>query len=378
MSPPVIKLGAGQKLILSFDDLQGDIKRYYFTLIHCDAMWQPSDIPKSDYIQGFYEDEISDHAFSFNTLKVYTNYRLSFPTDYLDIKLSGNYIIKVFKDEELDSNVVLTKRFMVSESLVTVEGAVVPPVKVDERNYKQQIEFEIRTGSYYIQNPYRELKVIVLQNWRWDNAVTNVQPRMVVGNRLDYKFRDELVFDGGNEFRSFDIKSLKYQSENIALIDYDHMKGSLVYLHVDERRTFKEFVREDDLNGKFYLEKEGAEYSDIESDYSWVYFTLPYKHPLVNGNLYIFGGLTQWDYTDAAMMEYDYEEHQYRGSLYLKQGYYNYAYVFLEDGYSSGDMTLIEGNHWDTTNEYQVLVYYHEPGTYYNKLIGVQYFNAHE
>jgi hypothetical protein len=378
MSPPVIRLGSGQKLILSFDDLQGDVKRYYFTIIHCDAMWQPSDISKSEYIQGFYEDEISDHAFSFNTLKVYTNYMLSFPTDYLDLKLSGNYILKVFKDEELDSNVVLTKRFMVTESLVTVDGAVIPPVKVDDRNYKQQIEFQINTGRYYIQNPYRDLKVIVLQNWRWDNAVTTVQPRMVVGNRLDYKFRDELVFDGGNEFRSFDIKSLKYQSERIALIDYDHMQGNLVYLHPDERRTFKEFVREDDLNGKFYLEKEGAEYSDIESDYTWVYFTLPYKFPLVNGNLYIFGGLTQWDFIDEAMLEYDYEEHLYHTSLYLKQGYYNYAYVFLEDGIPAGDMTLIEGNHWDTTNEYVILVYYREPGFYYDKLIGLQYLNAHE
>lgn len=377
MSPPVVNLNGSQKLILSFDDLQGDVKRYYYTILHCDAMWQPSELTQSEYIEGFYDDEINNQEFSFNTLELYTNYYLKFPTDYLSFKLSGNYIIKVFKEEELDSNVVLTKRFIVADQKVTITGKVVPPVKNEDRPYRQQLEFEITSGKYYIPNPYQDLKVMVLQNWRWDNAVTNVQPRMVVGNRLDYTFQNELVFDGGNEFRSFDIKNLKYQSERIARIDYDY-EGNQVYLHVDERRPFKQFVREDDLNGKFYLEKEGAEYSDIEGDYTHVHFTLPYKHPLVNGNLYIFGGLTQWDYTDEAMLKYDYERNIYETSLYLKQGYYNYAYVFLEDGVEAGDITLIEGNHWETENEYIVLVYYREPGTYYDQLIGIEYLIAHK
>ncbi len=155
---------------------------------------------------------------------------------------------------------------------------------------------------------------MVLQNWRWDNAVYNVQPRMVVGNKLDYHFINELVFDGGNEFRAFDIKSLRYQSERIALFDYDY-QGTQVYLVEDERRNFKQYVRDDDLNGKFFLEKEGAEFSDIESDYAYVHFSLPYTHPLVTGNLYIFGGLTDWDFTDEAMMKYDYENNYYYTSL---------------------------------------------------------------
>jgi len=376
MSPPVVSLKSGQQLILSFDDTDADVKSYYYTIIHCDAMWQPSELSKSEYIRGFNEDEITDYAFSFNTLKVYTNYRLSFPTDYMKYTKSGNYILKVYEEEELDSNVILTRRFMITDQKVTINGEVVPPVKIEYRNYRQQLEFEIQTGKYYIQNPYRDLKVMVLQNWRWDNAVYNVQPRMVVGNRLDYNFIEDLVFDGGNEFRAFDIKSMRYQSERIALFDYDYL-GSHVYLHIDERRTFKQFVREDDLNGKFYLEKEGAEYPDIESDYTYVHFTLPYTHPLVTGNLYIFGGLTEWNFTDEAMLKYDYENNIYETSLYLKQGYYNYAYVFLEDGTEAGDITLIEGNHWDTNNEYIILAYYREPGTYYDQLIGIEYVSAH-
>ncbi|HSG68589.1 MAG TPA: hypothetical protein VK994_07780, partial [Bacteroidales bacterium] len=144
------------------------------------------------------------------------------------------------------------------------------------------------------------------------------------------------------------------------------------------RRTFKQYIRDDDLNGKYFVEREGAEFSDIAADYAYIHFTLPYQYPLVNGNLYIFGGLTQWDFTTDAMMEYDYEEHVYQKTLYLKQGYYNYAYVFLEDGEQAGDMTLIEGNHWETNNEYVILVYYREPGTYYDQLIAIQYFAAHQ
>ena len=377
LSPPVVDLKGGQQLILTFDDLDGDVKNYRYTIIHCDALWQPSDIPKTDYIRGFHDDEISDYSYSRNTLTTYTNYYLSFPTDYLSYIKSGNYIIKVYEDEEVDSNVILTKRFLVTDQKVTISGMVVPPVKVEDRKYRQQLEFEINTASYYIPDPYRDLKVMVLQNWRWDNAVTSVQPRMMVGNKLQYNFQSELVFDGGNEFRNFDIKSMKYQSEHIALIDYNY-EGNQVYLYPDERRTFKQFVREDDLNGKYYIERENVDNSDIEADYTYVHFTLPYQYPLVNGNLYIFGALTQWDFTREGMMQYDYEEDTYNATLFLKQGYYNYAYVFLEDGTEAGDMTLIEGNHWDTNNEYTVLVYYREPGTYYDQLIGVQYISAHK
>jgi hypothetical protein len=377
MSAPVVGLKSGQQLILTFDDMDGDVKRYFFTLIHCDAMWQPSELAVNEYLNGFDEDEISDYAFSFNTLDVYTNYYLSFPTDYIEYTKAGNYILKVYQDEDVDSNLVLTRRFMVVDQKVDIQGKVVPPVKIDDRNYRQQVEFEINPGSYYIQNPYSDLKVMVLQNWRWDNAVYNVQPRMVVGNRLDYQFIDDLVFDGGNEFREFDIKSLKYQSERIQSIDYD-WEGTHVYLHPDEKRTFKQYVFAEDLNGKYFLEKEDSENPDIESDYAYVHFTLPYQHPLVNGNLYIYGKLTDWNFIDQAICQYDYEEDLYHARLYLKQGYYNYAYVFMEDGMQAGDITLIEGNHWDTMNEYIILVYYREPGTYYDQMIGLQYLNAHQ
>lgn len=376
MSPAVVNLRGGQNLILSFDDLDGDVKYYNYTIIHCDAMWQPSELRKNEYIRGFDEDEIRDYAFSFNTLKVYTNYQLSIPTDYMQYTKSGNYILKVWMDDDVDSNLVLTRRFMVLDQKLSIKGEVVPPVKNDERNYKQQLEFEINPGSYFIQNPYSDLKVMALQNWRWDNAAYNVQPRMIVGNKLDYYSLEELVFDGGNEFRNFDIKSLKYQSEYIALIDYDYL-GTQIYLHTDERKTFKQYVRDDDLNGKYYLEKEDAEYPDIESDYTYVHFALPYTHPLVTGNLYIFGGLTDWNFTEEAKLEYDYENNFYFTSLYLKQGYYNYAYVFLEDGQDVGDITLIEGNHWETNNEYIILAYFREPGSYYDQLIGVEYVSAH-
>lgn len=376
MSPPVVNLNGGQKLVLSFDDLDANSGTYYYTFIHCDALWQASEIQQSEYIKGFYEDEITDYAYSYNTIEEYTNYRLVFPTDYMEYIRSGNYIIKVYEEEDTDSNLVLTRRFMVLDQKVSIEGEVVPPVKIDDRNYRQQLEFDIQTSGYYIQDPYTNLKVMVLQNWRNDNATYNVQPRMVVGNRLDYQFNDELVFDGGNEFRNFDLKSLRYQSEHIALIDYNY-EGNQVYLHPDKRRTYKQYVRDDDLNGKFFLEKEDAKDSDTEGDYSYVHFTLPYDFPLVNGNLYIFGGLTDWQFRDEAKMEYDFEEHVYRGRLYLKQGYYNYAYVFLEDGFESGDMSLVEGTHWDTNNEYVVLVYYREPGVYYDQLIGIQYISAH-
>jgi hypothetical protein len=376
LSPPVINLNSNQKLILSFDDLNADVKNYHYTIIHCNAMWEPSELGKPEYIRGFYEDEITDYAFSFNTIAPYTNYMLVYPTGYLQHTRAGNYILKVFTDEEADSNVVLTRRFMVTSQKVSISGKVVPPVNIDRRSTHQQLAFTINTGNYYISDPERDLKVMILQNWRYDNAAYNVPPRQISGNKLEYNFMEQLIFEGGNEFRAFDTKDLRYQSEQVALIDYRH-DGHHIYLHPAKRRTFSQFVRDDDLNGRFFIEKTDAASSETEADYAWVHFTLPYPHPMVNGNMYIMGALTGWQFTDEARLNYDYENRLYEATLFLKQGYYNYLYGFLEDGVEAADVSLVEGSHWDTENEYIILVYYREPGTYYDQLIGIEYIVSH-
>ena len=67
LSSPVLELGSGDRLILSFDDMSDQVKNYYYTVLHCDPEWNESNLMQTDYIDGFGENPIEDYARSFNT-----------------------------------------------------------------------------------------------------------------------------------------------------------------------------------------------------------------------------------------------------------------------------------------------------------------------
>ncbi|MEA3477154.1 MAG: DUF5103 domain-containing protein [Bacteroidota bacterium] len=375
MSQPIIQLNTDDKMILTFDDLDADDKYFGYTIIHCNANWQESELKQNEYIDGYYEDEIWDYAYSYNTTKAYTNYRIELPTDYLRLTKSGNYILRVYEDENTDENVIFTRRFMVLDPKVSVAARVNPTSNVADRQTKQAVDFTIYKNNYLIPFPFEKLKVVITQNRRWDNAITDLKPRLVSYDKISYDYDEGNVFDGGNEFRHFDIKSTIYQTENMKNKFYD-ATGYHVFLLPDERRTFDRYTFQEDLNGKLYIEAENAGDANIEGDYIFIHFKFPYEVPLVNGNLYIMGALTNWQFTEEGRLTYNFQEKAYETIMYLKQGYYNYVYVFLEDGYPGADVTLMEGSHWDTENDYTIFVYHREEGTYYDQLIGLQFLNS--
>ena len=376
MSPPLIQLNSEEKLVLMFDDLDADLKYYGYTVIHCDANWQVSDLKQNEYIDGYYEDEIWDYAISLNTTRKYTNYRLEFPSDNMQVMKSGNYILRVYADRNEDENVVITRRFMVFEPKVSIDATVNPPVRVSDRQSRQAVDFSILLSGYLIPFPFERLKVVLRQNRRWDNAITDLKPRLISPNKLDYDYDDGNVFDAGNEFRHVDIKSTVYQTENMKRKYFDGATGYHVILLPDQRRTFRQYTFTEDLNGKRYIAAENAGDANLEGDYVFVHFQFPYDVPLVNGNVYLLGALTGWQLSEEAKMTYNFQEKAYEAILYLKQGYYDYCYVFLEDGFEAADISLFEGSHWDTENDYSIFVYHQEEGTYYHQLIGVQFLNS--
>lgn len=370
LSMPIIQLSSMEKLFLTFDDLDGDLKNYRYTLIHCDAHWKTSEIQKMEYLNGFFDDEIYENDHSYNTLQPYTNYRLIFPTDDMRIKKSGNYIIKVFIDDEQDENVAFTRRFRVYDPLVVVEGKVNKTTNLNDRYTSQQVDFKVITSNYSIHDPYRDLQVIVQQNDRWDNIVTNVQPRMVLPGQLDYSLNEKIVFEGGNEFRYFDLKTIKYTTDRMATIDY-LPDNYVVYLLADRNNMTRPYYSESDINGKRIIESNEAMYSSsYESEYAWVHFTLLQPKPLTNGNVYIMGELTGWQFSEQNKMVYILGNHTYEADLYLKQGYYNYSYAYLEDNQTVAQVMYFEGSHWETENLYSIYIYHREQGLFYDQLIG--------
>ena len=374
LSDPIIRLNSNDKLILRFDDLDAGYKNYSYTIIHCDADWQPSELREFEYIEGFYEDEIRDFRHAASTRTSYTHYHLEFPNHNLRPTLSGNYILKVFLDGDRN-NVAFTRRFMVLEERVIVEGYVQQANLVRYRDRKQQVMFNINLGNYRVANPYRDMKVVITQNGRWDNAIRHIDPKSIMGNKLVYDYEDKTLFEGGNEYRRFDIRSLRHPSERVNDIQSSRRHWD-VYLSADYRRSFHRYVSDNDINGRFQIKTLDARNDHIEGDYAWVHFHMPMETTIPEGHVYLMGALTDWTFTEENKMNYNYGEKAYELSLLLKQGYYNYKYAMLESENSKADIIYTEGSHSMTENDYTIYVYHREPGDLYDRLVGVGHLNS--
>ncbi|MCF8344267.1 MAG: DUF5103 domain-containing protein, partial [Bacteroidales bacterium] len=367
---PLIRLNSTDQLKLTFDDMMADQKNYQYTIVHCDAYWQTSAIEPWEYIEGYETDLIEDFQISLGTAVPYTHYSLVFPNNYLQITKSGNYLLQVFTWNENDEkDLAFTQRFMVLKNTAETEGKIKKRFpEGDESGYLQAVSFSIIPKTFQIINPDENLKVVIRQNRRWDNAITDLQPTSVRPDRIEYDALQGNSFFSGNEYRNFDIKDLRNRTEQVKYIE-STSEGYLVLLHPDERRTFKQYITEEDLNGLRLIRTEPDKDPQTEGDYVYVNFRLPYDYPIGIGDLYLIGELTGWQLTSEAKMTYDFEEKAYTNTLFLKQGYYEYLYAFVPNESFKGKVNLIEGNHFETGNEYSIFVYYHEPGTDYDRLI---------
>ncbi len=374
LSYPIIELNGDVKLVFSFDEISPDVKNYSYHVVHCDADWNPTPLSTFEYIDGPLYEQINQYDFSFNTYTSYIHYELKLPNDDLSFKISGNYAIIVYDNFD-EEDIVFTKRFMVVEKLVNIEASIKRPSLTEYRNTHQEVDFTIAYGSLNIEDPFNDISVFILQNGRWDNAIDDLKPLFTRQNVLDYDYQKENLFPGGNEFRWFDIKSLRYQSPYIKSVKFESNIHN-VELFPDEIKANKGYFFDDDLNGKFYIEIQEEKNDDTDADYVWVNFSLPMKSPLFEEDIYISGALTNWNYTEENKMDYDPVKKQYTLQLLLKQGYYNYQYGIVKRGANKAEMGNIEGNHYETDNDYIFLVYHHAITSRYDRIIGYQIANS--
>ena len=365
LSLSIINFNTEKQLIISFDDLEADIKDYYFTIIHCNADWTASDLMQSDYIKGFTDEPIKNYEYSFNTEQRYTHYSFEFPTEEMKPILSGNYIFKIF---ERGGETVAYKRFMVLDTKLTIEAQVRRATLAQDRNTKHEIDFTIKHPNLVISDPFSDIKVTIKQNNREDNAITNLTPLYVKNHELIYDYVDDNTFWGNNEFRHFDIKSLRYHSERIKAISFDSTCYQ-VYLFNDRKRSFDRYSIEPDINGNFLIKSQEARNSAIEADYAFVHFTLPMDN-ISYGDLYLLGSFSDWELKENFRLNYNKQKKQYEGDVYLKQGYYNYHYALQDISTNRVDVSFIEGTHYQTRNNYYVYVYYRAVGDRYDRFVG--------
>lgn len=372
LSDPVIELNGDKFLSLQFDDLTTEIGDYYYTVILCDANWEPATISNFEYIEGFTENSIVHYKFSINTNFPYIQYSLELPNRDMSITKSGNYLLVIYEDNSPDS-IVLTRRFYVVEPLVHVEARVKKPGIVKYTHSHQEIQLEIVHEELVINNAFEEIKVTILQNLRWDQAYHVQSPVFVKDKRLIYTMDGKIIFPGNKEFRYFDIRNNRLINERVKHIS---LNNDSIWLVTENIRTFSRHTFLNDINGKYVIGNYETFNNNLDADYAHVHFILLTQAPFTYGDIYVFGELSQWQISNKFKMEYMAATKTYEKPIFLKQGYYNYMYAFVHKSDGSIDTAFLEGNSQETDNDYQILVYYRPTGGRYDRLAAFQKLNS--
>jgi len=373
LSYPVITLNSDEKLVLGFDDLNKNIKNYCYTLIHCNSNWEASNLNYSEYCNGFEQNQFAKPMFSTNTTVNYIHYSLTLPNENCTPIISGNYILKVFEDFD-QTKLVFMKRLYIFESTANVNLLVIRPELSKYMMKYQQCRIKVTPNITDFTDLQTEIKTVVLQNFNASNT-QECHPSRIVDNILYYDDLDSNLFEGGNEFRNFDIKSLKYQSPHIKHIALNDSIYN-IELHPDEWRNKKQYFTDIDLDGNYYIENKLGLDKETDADYFNVHFDLPTNEFLIDGNLYIFGALSHWQCNASNLMKYNFGTHTYELNMLLKQGYYNFLIAYVPKETGKIDLSYVEGNHYETENDYFVFVYYKPATGRYERLIGYQRANS--
>lgn len=362
--PPITQLG-GEPINISFDDLTHEYHRYTYRIEHCEADWTTSEeIFTSDYCEGYYEDNpIDDLVESINTNTLYTHYSLQIPNERCRLKIGGNYRLTVV-DNNNDDTPILTVCFMVVEPLMKVTLSMTTNTDYDINKRHQQISLDLKYGNLTVTSPETQVKTVVMQNGRWDNAVVNAKPQYVMSDGLRWDHCRDFIFNGGNEYRKFEILDPGHPTLGIETISWDGEKYNAM-IWTDEPR--QSYVYDEDANGAFYIRNSDNFENDYSSDYILTHFRL--KSPHLEGKVYLNASWTYDRFEPKYEMQYDDLAQLYTTTLPLKQGYYSYQYLWLRNDGTTAPVPS-EGNFYQTENQYQALVYYRPIGGRTDRLVG--------
>jgi hypothetical protein len=358
---PILKLN--ERLILEFDVLNNEEDDYYYVIEHYNFDWTPSRLMKSEYLQGFDDQRITSYDNSFNTYQLYSHYRLQIPNQQTRLKLSGNYMIKIFNDY---GDLMFSRKFMVFQDLVQVGVTIKRSRNVKYISQKQSVNFQINSLAMLLNNPERTIKTLVIQNNNLTTAINDLKPLYTLGRELIYKYDEESSFWGGNEYLYFENKDVRGANVGVQFIDLGDVYHS--YLFTDIKRADRPYTYNPDINGNFLITALDRENVNIEADYTVIHFSLRHQE-LFDESIYIYGGFNNYALTSSNKMIYNVATGNYEIELLLKQGFYNYKYVKVD---KNGQLQegAISGNHDLTENNYKVLVYYRDLGARYDQIIG--------
>ena len=378
----VITLGTDDWVTISFDHFTHDYHRFVYKIVHCNADWTPSDLFEVDYMDGFNNHPIEDYENSLNTTMLYTHYRLNLPNDDIQFKVSGNYRVEIFLDENDDENEensefriqnsgltpVATACFRVVEPRMGLNASVTTNTDIDTNLSHQQVAFTLNYTPGEVMDPATEIKPYVYQNNRTDNMVSLVKPIYVSPGRLEYRHNRALIFPAGNEYRRFEVINMHYATQGVDEISYFAPYYHATLLPDAPRRNYS---YDEDHDGRYFIRYNMAQDTDIEADYLFVHFTLNMPRR-TGGNFYLTGEFTYNDFDPTCQATYNDDAQAYEATLLLKQGAYDFMYLWVPEGSTAGQTGPAEGNFYEAENEYQVYIYHRPFGGRYDRLVAAQ------
>jgi hypothetical protein len=369
LNSAVSQLNSSQPLILEFDDLRQDAILYNAKIYHCNANWQQSTLNNMEFLYDFNEFFIEEYEYSFDTRVYYVHYRFQIPK----VKMPGNYVVAIYPEDDEDK-AVLTQRFMIHTQRVAIGADIQNSSGVVERDFNQEVSFTLNYGQLDVVDPMQDIKVVIRQNQRWDNTITDLKPTFmrIDQKMLEYRhFNLENNFKGGNEYRFFDLRSVNFGGQNVGDINIKEYSVE-AFLVKDKIRGADAYAQYQDLNGQYIIDTKDAGNALLQAEYVNVHFFLDapgkYQDPV-----YIFGELTNWNLLEEAKLNYQADLKGYTGTLLLKQGWYNFQY------YLKNEKTpfAVEGTHFETENDYEIFVYYRPPASVADILVGYKHINYH-
>lgn len=362
LGQPIIKQrNAASAVNISFDELAEDNRFLRYRIIHCDSEWRPSrSISELDYLSGFNEGKVENYALSDKSLTHYVHYNITLPNEEMEPLLSGNYLVEVF-DEDNPHETLLQARFMVDEALVGLSINSSTRTDVDYNSKHQQLSIKADLENSHIDNPYNDLKLVVIQNGRTHDAHKLTHPLRVTKDLAVYEHQKELIFPAGNEYRRFDMANIHYPGMGVESIDYIDPYYN-VMLKTDIPRVNGGYKYDQTQAGRYFPAEIYSTEPEIDADYVLTFFML--KTPRLEDDVFLDGDMVLRRRDSDARMIYDDTLGAYIKTLLLKQGMYNYQYV------TGKDKNPIEGDFYETGNEYMVLLYYCPPDARYDRLVG--------
>ena len=367
-SLPIVELN--EQITLKFDDLKADDSTYYYTIDRFDANWNQTDLLQVDYMDGYDDIRIQNISYATGTLQSYIHYTLTLPNTQTRLKKSGNYMLNIWDDSR---NLVLQKRFMVSQPASAVGVSVQRSQRIEEIQTHQSVQFVVNLDGLKVLLPEKQIKLFTVQNQRWQTWRDAGKPTYTLNNQLQFNYKPETTFAAGNEYHFFDTQDIRNGGGNVARVFREDLFISV--LNPQWVRSGRPYTYAPDINGDFRINTFQGNKPNIESDYSRVLISLFAEDFLFDGEHYVVGDFNQHIISDDSKLAYNPDSGRFEVELLLKQGIYNYKFVSQDSDGTLYD-NLISGNYWPTENDYWVLVYYRPMGARCDELIGVGNANA--